>query len=104
MTVPGGAVYHGHDGVRRWWRDQEEAWGARLRVEPEAYLDVGEHTLISYVARGRGSNSGAEVAMPVASVATWRDGLMVYLKAFVHREDAPRDLGVSEDELEPIAP
>jgi hypothetical protein len=29
---------------------------------------------------------------------------MVYGKAYVHREDALRDLGVSEDDLEPIRP
>jgi hypothetical protein len=29
---------------------------------------------------------------------------MVYGKAYVRREDALRDLGLSEDALEPIAP
>jgi hypothetical protein len=42
--------------------------------------------------------------MPFAQVAKWRDGLLIYWKAYVHREDALRDLGVSEDALEPIAP
>jgi hypothetical protein len=37
-------------------------------------------------------------------VAKWRDGLAIYYKSYVNREDALRDLGVSEDELEPIAP
>jgi hypothetical protein len=34
----------------------------------------------------------------------WREGLMVYFKGYAHREDALRDLGVSEEALEPIAP
>lgn len=29
---------------------------------------------------------------------------MAYFKGYAHREDALCDLGVSEDELEPIAP
>jgi hypothetical protein len=29
---------------------------------------------------------------------------VVYFKAYAHREDALRDLGLSEDALEPIAP
>jgi hypothetical protein len=29
---------------------------------------------------------------------------MVQVRVYVHREDALRDLGVSEDSLEPIAP
>jgi hypothetical protein len=42
--------------------------------------------------------------MPGAQVCRWRDGLLVYAMVYVHREDALRDLGVSEDALEPIAP
>jgi hypothetical protein len=29
---------------------------------------------------------------------------MIYAKGYAHRKDALRDLGVSEDELEPIEP
>jgi hypothetical protein len=42
--------------------------------------------------------------MPVALAARWRDGLVVHAKAYAQREDALRDLGVSEDELERIEP
>jgi ketosteroid isomerase-like protein len=104
MTVPGGAVYHGHDGVRKYFADFKDAWGEEFRVEPEAFFDLGEETLLFYLVRGRGQQSGAEVAMPGAQVCRWRQGLMVYGKAYVHREDALRDLGVSEDGLEPILP
>jgi ketosteroid isomerase-like protein len=101
VTVPGGAVYHGHDGVRRWHRDLEDGWGDELRIEPEAFFDVGEHTITFHVLHGRGRHSGADVAMPAAHVYRWRDGLCVYFKGYAHREDALRDLGVSEDALEP---
>jgi hypothetical protein len=104
FVAVGGAVYHGHDGVRRWHRDLEDAWGDEIRVLPERYFDLGEHTLSFYVMHGRGLHSGAEVAMPIAQVFRWCDGLVVYWKAYAHREDALRGLGVSEHELEPIEP
>jgi ketosteroid isomerase-like protein len=104
VTVPGGAVYHGHDGVRRWYRDLADGWGAELRIEPEAYFDLGEHTITFHVLHGRGRQSGADVTMPAAHLCRWRDGLIVYFKGYAHREDALRDLGVSEDALESIAP
>jgi ketosteroid isomerase-like protein len=104
MTVPGGAVYHGHDGVRRYFGDFKDAWGDEFRVEPEAFFDLGERTLLFYLLHGRGQHSGAEVAMPGAQVCRWRDGLIVYGKLYVRREDALSDLGVSEDELERIDP
>jgi ketosteroid isomerase-like protein len=97
-------VYHGHDGLRRFRTDLEEAWGGQFRLEPEAYFDLGEYTVAFYALRGRGKQSGAEVALSGTHVFRWRDGLIVYFKAYAHREDALRDLGVSEDALEPIAP
>jgi ketosteroid isomerase-like protein len=104
FAAVGGGVYHGHDGMRGYFRDLEETWGDEIRVEPEAYFDLGQHVLAFYVVHGRGRHSGVEVAMPIAYAYRWRDGLMVYLKGYVHKEDALRDLGVSEDQLEPIDP
>ena len=99
-----GAVYHGHDGLRRYVEDIEDAWGDEAGLEPEAYFDLGERTLVFYLAHGRGAQSGVEVEGRYAQVVGWRDGLAVYLKAYAHREDALSDLGVSEDALEPIDP
>ena len=84
--------------------DFEDVWGNDFQIEPEAYFDLGEQTLLFYVLHGRGKQSGADVALPTAVVARWRDdGLCVYFKAYADREDALRDLGVSADALEPIA-
>jgi ketosteroid isomerase-like protein len=99
----GGGVYHGHDGLRSWHRDFEETWG-EIRLDPEAYFDFGEHTLAFYVAKGRGRQGGVEVGQSAAHVAKWHAGLCVYSRAYVHREDALMDLGISETALEPIAP
>jgi ketosteroid isomerase-like protein len=45
FAAVGGATYSGHDGVRRWQEDLADAWGEEIRVEPEAYFDLGEQTL-----------------------------------------------------------
>jgi ketosteroid isomerase-like protein len=97
-------VYRGHDELRGWFRNLEDAWGVELRAEPEAYFDLGEHTLTFYVSHGRGRQSGAKVEAPGAVAVRWRDGLAVYWKNYSQREDALNDLGVSEDVLEPLAP
>lgn len=104
FAAVGGGVYHGHDGLRTWHRDFEEVWGDEIRLEPEEFFELGEHTLVFYVARGRGRQSGAEVMQSAANVMRWRAGLCVYSKAYVHRDEALKDLGVSLDALEPIAP
>jgi hypothetical protein len=99
-----GAVYHGHNGVRRWHRDFEDAWEEEIRLDAQAYFDLGEDTLLYSVWHGRGRHSGVDVALPAAQVARWRDGALIYIKGYAHREDALRDLGVTENELEPIEP
>src|SRR4029077_12692032 len=80
-----GGGYQGHDGVRQFFRDFEEVWGAEIVIEPEAYFDLGEHTLVFHMAYGRGSHSGVEVAMPVGHVVRWRDGLLVYFRGYTPR-------------------
>jgi ketosteroid isomerase-like protein len=102
FTEVGGGVYQGHDGIRTFQREFDEVWGDEFRIEPQAFFDLGEHTLAFTVVHGRGRQSGAGVTIPAAQVARWRHGLCVHFKAYAHREDALRDLGVSEDELEPI--
>jgi ketosteroid isomerase-like protein len=105
MTVPGGAAYHGHDGVRRYFADFRDAWGDEFRVEPEAFFDLGHDiTLMFYAVHGRGRQSRAAVEMPGAQVCRWRNGLLVYAKAYPRKEDALSDLGVSEEALRPITP
>ena len=98
-----GAVYHGHDEMRRYPGDIGYAWRREFRLEPEAYFDLGEQTLAFSVAQRRGRSSGADVAMSYAQVMNWRGALAVYFKGYAHKEDALGDLGVSEHTLEPIA-
>lgn len=104
VTGPGSAVYHGHEGVRRWHREIADVFGGEIRAEPEAFFDCGEHTISFHVLHGRGQQSGVDVATPAAHLCRWRDGRMVYFQGYLRREDAFRDLGVSSDELEEIAP
>ena len=104
FAVVGGAVYHGHDGIRKWHRDMEDAWGHQIRVESESFFDLGEHLLLFAVLHARGRHSGAEAAMPIAQVWKIRGGLITYCKTYTDRDEALRDLGASEEALEPIKP
>jgi ketosteroid isomerase-like protein len=104
FAAVGGAVYQGHAGLRKWHRDLQETWGAEIRLDPEAFFDLGENVLTFYVYHGRGQQSGAEVAMPATSVVRRREDRMVFVKVYMDRDAALSELGVSEGELEPIAP
>jgi ketosteroid isomerase-like protein len=99
-----GAVYHGHEGLRRWHQDLEDAWGGEIRSEPQAYFHLGDYTLTLSVLRGRGRHSEVEVETPDVLVARWRDGLIIYLKSYLSMEEALSELGLSESKLEPSTP
>ena len=101
FAAVGGAVYRKPEGMRQWFRDIQDTW-AGLRIEPHEYFDLGDQTLLFHVLHGRGRNSGIEVAMPVAHVFRWRDGLFTQWKSYRHRADALLELGVSESDLTPI--
>lgn len=104
FAAVGGAVYEGHDGLRQWRRDFDEAWAEDVRAEVDAYFDLGDDVLSFYVLHGRSRHSGAPVEMANALYTRWRDGKLTVFKVYAHREDAIRDLGVTETELERITP
>jgi ketosteroid isomerase-like protein len=102
FAAVGGGIYRGHEGMRKWHRDLEDSWGDEIRLVPEVWFELDDGVLGFYEYRGRGRGSGAEVSTPAASVARFRNGLISYVKVYIRREDALQDLGVAEEELEPI--
>jgi protoporphyrinogen oxidase len=65
---------------------------------PESNIEVHRHANEAFNSRD------ADVATPAAHVCRWQDGLIVYFKGYLQRQDAFRDLGVSEDARRPITP
>jgi len=100
----GGDMYRGYDGLRQWHRDQVDAWETEIWSEPEAFLDLGEYTVMFNILRGRGRHSGAGVERREAMVARWRDGRIRNLTAYSDRDEALHDLGISREDLDLIEP
>ena len=103
FAVVGGAVYHGHDGIRRWHRDLEDAWGDEIHLEIESCFDLDDGLLEFGTLHARGRHSGAKVALPIAQIWRIRNGVIAYCKTYTQREEALRELGVSEEGLVPLA-
>jgi ketosteroid isomerase-like protein len=91
----GGRVYHGHDGLRSFFREWHEAW-EEIEYRYGDLIDAGEHVISLLIYRGRGRVSGAEVEMPVAIVETFRDGKIVRVVWFLTKEDALEAAGLNE--------
>ena len=104
FAAVGGASYHGHDGVRSWFRDLADAWGEGVHLRVDVYYEVEDRTLAAGELTGRGRQSGVEVALEGFQTMTWRGGLVVHYKAYAEEQVWLEDLGLSKEDLTPIAP
>jgi ketosteroid isomerase-like protein len=94
-AIPGLAgVYRGmeefeHGFLDRLWAEFDEAHYEILEI-----VDAGDRVLASYTLRGRGKQSGAEVAWDVWQVWTMRDGKVVHGQGFTSRDQALEAAGL----------
>ena len=89
-------------------RDEHAALSAMLRSlsmmigqgpgeQPERFFDVDdEHVLVLVHVSVVGTESGIPVEMEVAHEFTIRDGLVVYFKVYVDRDEALAASGISQ--------
>ena len=92
-------VYHGIDGIRRFWDGMKEAW-EYFTVDIARVFEDGE-TLVTDVrfnARGRGS--GATVTLAFAHAWFFDDGRVVRYEAHQDLEDAFAAAGMAADRME----
>jgi ketosteroid isomerase-like protein len=88
-------VYHGHEGVRTYWRRWFEAW-RDLEFEVDDVRGAGEEVVVlirDQLQWGRRSGIRTELP-PYAQVFTMRDGTLVRWRTFRDQGEALRTAGV----------
>jgi ketosteroid isomerase-like protein len=89
-------VYHGHEGVRTFWRTWFAAWET-VDFEYEEFIDAGDQVLSILSQRMRGRTSGVELEWnSYAQVWTIRDGKVIRVQFFANRDEALEAAGLSE--------
>lgn len=90
-------VFHGHDGVRTYWRRWLSAW-RDLEFDVQDLVDVGDDVvLLIHNQRQWGRHSGIETELPpYAMVFTIRDRKVVRFRAFSDQRSALKAAGVPE--------
>jgi ketosteroid isomerase-like protein len=90
-------VYHGHDGVRTYWRHWLSAW-RDLEFELQDVLDAGDE-VVALIRNQRqwGRRSGIETEVPPWGIVfTIRSGKVVRWRAFSDQVSALKAAGLSE--------
>jgi ketosteroid isomerase-like protein len=90
-------IYHGHAGVRTYWRNWLSAW-RDIEFEVEEVLDAGDE-VVALIGNQRqwGRHSGIQTEMPpYALVFTIRNGKVVRWRSFSDRQAALKAVGLEE--------
>ena|SRR5947207_1951348 len=88
-------IYHGADGVARFWREWLDAWEA-VQFEFEL-VDAGECVVALIDQRMRGRSTHIEVPLgKYAHVWTFRDGLVTKWKLYMSQAAALEAVGLRE--------
>ena len=92
----GERIYHGHQGLRRFFDDYHDAW-EQIDYRYDELIDAGEHVLSVDVESGLGRSSGAEVEFTQYAVWTIRDRKIVHVRWFADRDEALEAAGLEPD-------
>ena len=87
--------YRAHDGMRRFFADITEALEMFEADYPDAW-DLGDRVLALGTWRSVGKGSGIESELPLAILATFRDGLCTHVKDYGEWAQALEAAGLSE--------
>jgi ketosteroid isomerase-like protein len=93
--APDAAVYHGQEGVRRWWQVGQDAI-EQPRFEVLRWFDGGDAVVTEVAVHVRGAGSGAEATARLAHAIRIRDGKAVYIASFPTVEQALEAVGLRE--------
>jgi len=89
-------VYRGHDGIRQYVRDLDDAWEL-LRADVDDGLAIGATVLVVGRLRYRGRGSGVETENTAGWVIKFRDGKLISMRAFRDPEHVIAALASSRD-------
>ena len=96
VTLGGEAtVYRGHEGVREWLRDTDDAFVERSVVVSEV-LDLGSRLIAHGRTRFVGRASGAATESALAWVVDFSRGRVIRLRSYLDPTEAFKAAGLSE--------
>jgi ketosteroid isomerase-like protein len=90
-----GEVYCGEDGMTKLFELYWESFET-IRIEPEEFIEAGDHVIAVVCARGRGRGSGVDVEARGPHVWSFRDGKVIGFTLYQELSEALEAVGLSE--------
>jgi ketosteroid isomerase-like protein len=93
--MPSAGVYHGHKGVRRFFRDWLAPWDD-YEIEGRDFIDAGDSVVLVFRQAGTGRGSGVRIERDFFSVWELKDSKVVRFRLFESRGQALEAAGLAE--------
>ena len=94
-NMPSAGIYHGHQGVERFFRDWLGTW-RDYEVASREYLDAGDSVVIVFRQGGTGRESGIQIERDFFGVYDLRGSKVVRFRLYESREEALEAAGLRE--------
>jgi ketosteroid isomerase-like protein len=94
MSPIDGAVFVGHDGVRRYFQELAGAW-ERFHIYPDEFLEHDRGVLVLGRLEGRGRGSGAVTRSSLGMAFEMREEAISRIRGFLDREQALKAVGLA---------
>jgi ketosteroid isomerase-like protein len=88
-------VYRGHEGVRKFVREVDDAF-AEAQLECGESRDLGERIVVIGRVRTRGKASGAQTESPIAWLVEFRNGKVTLMRDYLNPKEALEAAGLPE--------
>jgi ketosteroid isomerase-like protein len=85
--------YRGHAGFGRWLEDWEAAWSDST-LEPEEFLDAGDHVVVFVLQKTTGKGSGMALECHDAMVFEVQGSRVVRVDYYNNRDEALKQVGL----------
>ena len=94
-AMPSAGIYHGHEGVERFFRDWLGTWSDH-RIETREFIDAGDSVIVVFHQSGIGRGSGVRTERDFFGVYDLEDSKVVRYRQYESRKDALEAAGLSE--------
>ena len=92
--MPAAGVYHGHQGVERFFRDWLGTW-SDTRLRPATHR-CGDAVVVVFRQSGTGRGSGVQIERDFFGVYDMRESKVVRYRLYESRQEALEAAGLSE--------
>jgi uncharacterized protein len=94
-NMPPAGVFHGHEGVERFFRDWLGTW-RDYEVATREFFDAGDSVVIVFRQRGTGRESGVQIERDFFGVYDLRGSKVVRYRMYESRDQALEAAGLSD--------